>query len=202
LVQALAGAGQSFDLRRALRAAADQMPFPVTDATLADVQNFIRDRLYVWLRDQGLPHDVVTAVLAERGHNPALAAAAARGLAALAQSPDWNDLLVAYARSKRIVRNLAEQYTLAPEHYTEPAAQELYTAYLAAEHIMREAPESKEVAALGESLRLLRDPINRLFTDLLVMADDPAVRQARLALIQRIAALPAGIADLSQMQGF
>ena len=47
-----------------------------------------------------------------------------------------------------------------------------------------------------------REPINRFFTDLMVMADDPAVRQARLALLQRIAALPDGIADLSQLQGF
>jgi glycyl-tRNA synthetase beta subunit len=36
----------------------------------------------------------------------------------------------------------------------------------------------------------------------LVMADDPAVRQARLGLVQRVAALANGIADLSQLQGF
>ena len=51
-------------------------------------------------------------------------------------------------------------------------------------------------------LRSLQAPINRFFTDVLVMAEDPAVRQARLALVQRIAALPDGIADLSQLQGF
>ena len=38
----------------------------------------------------------------------------------------------------------------------------------------------------------LQGPINRFFTDVLVMAEDPAVRQARLALVQRIAALPNG----------
>ena len=49
---------------------------------------------------------------------------------------------------------------------------------------------------------ICKAPINRFFTDVLVMAEDPAVRQARLALVQRIAALPDGIADLSQLQGF
>jgi len=34
------------------------------------------------------------------------------------------------------------------------------------------------------------------------MADDPIVRAARLALVQRIAALPDGLADLTQLQGF
>ena len=58
------------------------------------------------------------------------------------------------------------------------------------------------IATLGAVLRDLQAPINRFFTDVLVMAEDPAVRQARLALVQRIAALPDGIADLSQLQGF
>jgi len=34
------------------------------------------------------------------------------------------------------------------------------------------------------------------------MAEDPAVRQARLALVQRVAGLASGVADLSQLQGF
>ncbi len=65
----------------------------------------------------------------------------------------------------------------------------------------RPAPSAEHgVALLGEVLGDLQGPINRFFTDVLVMADDPAVREARLALVQRIAALPDGIADLSQLQ--
>ena len=45
-------------------------------------------------------------------------------------------------------------------------------------------------------------PKETFFDAVLVMADDTAVRQARLALVQRIAALPDGLADLSQLQGF
>ena len=55
---------------------------------------------------------------------------------------------------------------------------------------------------LAPCCRDLQAPINRFFTDVLVMAEDPAVRQARLALVQRIASLPDGIVDLSQLQGF
>ncbi|HEX9115895.1 MAG TPA: hypothetical protein VGA61_07500 [Anaerolineae bacterium] len=51
-------------------------------------------------------------------------------------------------------------------------------------------------------MRDLREPINRFFADVLVNAEDPAVRQARLALVQRIAGVPAGVADLSLLQGF
>ena len=67
---------------------------------------------------------------------------------------------------------------------------------------VRRQGSEDNVATLAETLRILREPVNRFFTDVLVMAEDPAVRQARLALLQRIAALPDGIADLSQLQGF
>jgi len=187
----------------------DQMPVPVGDAVLADVLAFIRDRLYVWLRSEaesrgagrepGLPHDVVAAVLAEQAHDPYRAAITARELAALVQSAGWAEVLIAYARCKRIVRPIAEVYPLAPERYTEPATRALYEAWLAAD---RQWQADRSVANLGRILGELRDPINRFFTDVLVMADDPAVRQARLALVQRIAAIPDGIADLSQLQGF
>jgi glycyl-tRNA synthetase beta subunit len=98
------------------------------------------------------------------------------------------------------VRPLPETYALVPEHYTEPATLGLYEAWQAT-GVSRQVSR-KSVASLAETLRLLHAPINRFFTDVLVMAEDPAVRQARLALVQRIAALPDGIADLSQLQGF
>ena len=200
LVQTLAGAGQTFDLRPALAAAAGLMPVPVSEQVLADVLAFIRDRLYGWLRDQGLPHDVVSAVLAEQGHDPARAAATARDLAELVKLPDWADLFTAYARCKRIVRALPEVYPLAPERYTEPATSGLYEAWRYASLTTHHA--ERDIAILSAELRALKEPINRFFTDVLVMAEEPAVRQARLALVQQIAALPAGIADLSQLQGF
>ncbi len=199
LVISLVGCQQPFDLRSALQAAATLMPVPVDERVLADVLAFIRDRLYAWLRDQGLPHDVVSAVLAEQAHDPYRAAVTARDLAALTQEADWPEVLIAYARAKRIVRGLSERYPLTPELYVEPATRELYEASQSAS---RRMGESANVATLAAVLRDLQAPINCFFTDVLVMAEDPAVRQARLALVQRIAALPDGIADLSQLQGF
>jgi glycyl-tRNA synthetase len=201
LVGALVGCAQPFDLRPALAAVASHMPVSVSAAVLADVLTFVRDRLYVWLRDQGLPHDVVSAALTEQAHDPYRAAAAARDLAALVKMPDWSDTLTAYARCKRIVRPLSAVYALAPEHYTEPATAALYEASESANRRISESPE-RTARLLGDVLRDLQAPINRFFTDVLVNAEDPAVRQARLALVQRVAALPDGIADLSLLQGF
>jgi len=202
LVGALVGCEQSFDLRPALQAVAGRMPVPVNEAVLTDVLTFVRDRLYGWLRDQDLPHDVVTAVLAEQAFDPYRAALAARDLAALTRAADWPEVLTAYARCKRIVRGVAETYPLAPQVYTEEATRALHAVWEAANGRMGEAATGESVAVLGTVLRDLQGPINRFFTDVLVMAEEPTVRAARLALVQRIAALPDGIADLSQLQGF
>ena len=202
LVGALIGRQQSFDLRPALAAVAAQMPVEVSPQVLDDVLLFIRERLYGWLREQGWAHDVVNAVLAEQSHDPYRAAKAARELAALVQAPGWADVLTAYARCKRITRPLSETYALAPGHYTDAPTRGLYDAAQAAAARMAASGAEPGVALLGEVLGDLQGPINRFFTDVLVMAEDPAVREARLALVQRIAALPDGIADLSQLQGF
>ena len=199
LVHILIGRRIPFDLRRDLKEAARLQPVPVTEATLDEVWQFIVDRLKVWMRDQGLRHDVVEAAVAERGNDPYAAYRAAIALEAAVQEPDWQDILVAYARAKRIVRNIDEVYPLDERYLTEPAARELYEAWRRAKERLEQDPE---VPTLVEVLRELKEPINRFFTDILVMAEDPQVRQARLALVQRVAALPDGIADLSKLQGF
>jgi glycyl-tRNA synthetase len=211
LAQELIAAEQPFDLQAALHAAARLLPDAITataETLTADVLNFIRDRLYGILRDEGLPHDVVMAALAEQAADPYRAAAAARALAVLVAQPGWTDTLTAYARCKRITRALPDLLPLAPQHYTEDATAALHAAWetvnarMATWQATRNDNAENAVALLGEALSALREPINRFFTDVLVMAEDPAVREARLALVQRIAAIPNGIADLSQLQGF
>jgi glycyl-tRNA synthetase beta subunit len=58
------------------------------------------------------------------------------------------------------------------------------------------------VEGLVASLRVLEPDIGRFFDAVLVMDEDTAVRQNRLALLQQIAYLAKGIADLSQLEGF
>jgi len=199
IVQNLIHAQLSLPLREALAEAAALLPVEAGDAILDQVLTFIRDRFYGWLRHRGLPHDVVEAVLAERGDDPYRAYTAAQELACWVEQEDWNEVLVAYARCKRIVRPLAERFELAPEHYVEPATCDLHGAWEAVRPTI--SPDGR-VDPLGEALRTLVAPINRFFDEVLVMAEEPELRAARLALVQQIAALPDGIADLGKLQGF
>lgn len=199
IVQNLIAAGQSFDIVAGLRAAAHLQPVPVGDPVIAEAADFVRRRQYGLLREEGFEHDVVEAVLAAQSHDPARARQAVADLSAAVAQPGWLEVFTAYARCKRIVRNLAERYELDPAADSEQAANILHAVYANGRDSLARQPD---IATLMLVLGALKDPINGFFEQVLVMADDPTVRAARLGLVQRIAALPDGLADLTQLQGF
>jgi glycyl-tRNA synthetase len=191
----------SFNIREGLAMAAKLMPVPVSAESLAETAAFVQRRLEGVLREEyNLPYDVVQAVLAERGHNPWLALQAARELAAATQRNDWEDTLNAYARCVRIVRTVAERYTVQPGRFVEPAETALYTAYQQARASL--TPASSMTAVVAALRDILTKPINIFFDEVMVMAEDEGLRQNRLALLQDIRDLTRGYADFSQLQGF
>ncbi len=187
----------SFDLRAGLQAAAAHLPIESSDAVLAEVQGFINRRLEVVLREQGLPASVVNAVLAEQGHNPYLAGKTAVALNEATQAADWTQMLDAYARCVRITRSQDGQFDLRPAGFAIPAEQVLLTAYQNAS-----ATVDSSVPAFVAALRKMVPAINDFFDAVLVMDEDTAVRENRLALLQHIANLTQGMADLSHLEGF
>ena len=194
LIENLTANRQSFDLRAGLDAAGALLPVAWSDKTRAEVLAFIGGRLEVVLRDAGYSASVVKAVLAEQTHDPYVATRAAAALAEAIQSPDWETLLNAYARCVRITRPLKETYALRPG--------DLRLQALAAALVEAEAAKDGTVETFVASLRALEAPITRLFDAVLIMDDDAAVRENRLALLQRVAGLAGGVADLSVLEGF
>ncbi len=196
IVQNLIAAEQPIDLIAGLQAAAARQPVAVSDEIIAAVSAFIRRRLQGVLREGGFAHDVTEAVLAEQGDDPARAREAVAALSVAVKAPDWMDSFTAYARCKRIVRNLDETYELSPDAYTEEMTRQLHLAYESVRGSVVDIP------SLVQALAELQVPVDVFFENVLVMADDPKIRAARLALVQHIAALADGLADLSQLKGF
>ncbi len=175
----------------------------VTDETKAAVLDFIAGRLRGVLLES-FRHDVVEAVLATQAHDPYRAYLYAQQLAQWVARPDWPSLLDAYARCVRITRGQGERFALRPEAFTEPAEKALYAAY-------RQAADAigKDVDLDG-FLRAFAPMVPAITTffapaeegGVLVMHEERAIRENRLALLQHITALADGIVDLSQMEGF
>ncbi|MGQ9785178.1 MAG: glycine--tRNA ligase subunit beta [Anaerolineae bacterium] len=171
-------------------------------AALAACAEFIRRRLEIVLREKGLRYDVVQAALAEQGDNPMRCLTAAQALQRWVERPDWERILVAYARCKRIVRPLWEEvrtYRLDPTAL-DPDSLALWQKVC--EVTAPFAEGRRDVDAVLNALAQLTDAINLFFEKVLVMAEDETIRRNRLALVYSIAALPDGLVDLSQLMGF
>jgi glycyl-tRNA synthetase beta subunit len=115
---------------------------------------------------------------------------------------DWNRTLDNYARCVRITREFEERFPLDPARFVQPIEEELYAAYQQARALV--TPQSTVDEFLTTFLPLV-DVIDRYFakeSGVMVMAEDPALRENRLALLQHVAALADGIADLSRLEGF
>jgi glycyl-tRNA synthetase beta subunit len=99
----------------------------------------------------------------------------------------------------RITRDQKEKYPVRPGDLVEAAEKNLYEAWQKAEKRKRR-PGS--VDDFLNAFTPLLPAINEFFDKVLVMAEDRSVKENRLGLLQAIASLADGIADLSKLEGF
>lgn len=199
LVQSLGAFNLDIDLREALKQAAAQYSFTIDQKSLDATLDFIIGRLKNSLTDQGVRYDIVDAVLAEQGYNPAGVYRAVKELSVWVTRPDWSTILPAFSRCVRITRDQKEIYSVTPTVFVETSEKELFQAI---EKIEKLALRKGSVDDLFNSFVPVIPLVNRFFDEVLVMAEDKNLRTNRLGLLQRIASLSKGIVDLSFLEGF
>jgi glycyl-tRNA synthetase len=200
LVQALMAWDLDFDLRQGLAQASELLPIPSSPEIQAACLDFVAGRLRALLVDQeGYRYDAVDAVLAAQRANPAGVGRGVKELSAWVARSDWSTILPAYARCVRITRDQPQRYEVMPAALVDPAE----IALLNAVQLAEAAPHRPgSVDGFLQAFLPLIPAINHFFNTVLVMAEDPALRSSRLGLLQRIAALACGCADLSYLEGF
>jgi glycyl-tRNA synthetase len=199
VVQPLIEHGLDFDLRAAIEKSAATQPIPVPDELKAQVQDFITGRLKVVLNDQGYKYAVVDAVLSSQSNNPAGALRAVKQLTAWVARPDWSATLDAYARCVRITRDKGRLFGIQPEFFVELEETALFNALLTAESASRAAGSVDDFLNVFQPMI---PAVTAFFDKVLVMAEDTNIKENRLGLLQKIAALANGVADFSKLEGF
>ncbi len=152
-----------------------------------------------WVGANDWSRDVSGAVLAETRANPYRALEGLRQLSVWVKRPDWTPLLEGFARCVRITRPEKTRYPIQPERLSDPYEQRLYAAYTAA---VAQAADGGNVDAFLMAFEPMLPAITDVFNNVLVNAEDAAVRQNRLGLLQAISAMQQGRADLSHLNGF
>ncbi|MGC1296850.1 MAG: glycine--tRNA ligase subunit beta [Alloacidobacterium sp.] len=210
------GSKDPFALRRAANGvvkilAESELPLSFSDlAQAAGVSSdsltaFFRERDEFYLRDvRGFGYDVVNAVLAAGFNDVRDTIARAEALTAVRGSEDFGAISAAFKRMKNIVRQASEKGLSSGDAVTESALVDVAERGLH-EHSGRLAPmveklrsEHKYREAL-EQIATLRPHVDLFFDKVMVMVDDPAVRQNRLALIAKVLVGFSSIADFSEI---
>jgi glycyl-tRNA synthetase beta chain len=176
--------------------------FPATHGQAqAEVQHFLYDRLVGSLRELGYSAQEVDAVVALRpdrwGEIPRRLAAV-RSFAAL---PEAAALAAANKRVGNILKKseAAAQAVVRDDLLVEPAEQALAKALASTAPDADAAFAQGEFAASLQRLAALRGPVDAFFEQVMVNADDPALRANRLALLQSLHQAMNRVADLSRL---
>lgn len=167
-------------------------------ALRGDVLAFVADRLENLLVEEGLAYDAVEAALAVT-RRPREVGERARAIAAYRESPDFERLAIGFKRVANILKGAGETGAVDPARLIEPEERALHDALVAASAAIAPHLATRRYQQAMEVLLGLRGVIDALFDEVLVMAEDPALRANRLALLGEVRDLFLRFADLSRI---
>lgn len=170
--------------------------------------SFVVDRLKVYLRDQGIRHDVIQACFDLGGQDDlVLLVNRVRALQAFLDTEDGANLLAGYKRASNIVsaeeKKDGVEYSGAPEEkFTEQDEERaLFAALDVAEPEIAKALEAEDFTAAMAQMASLRAPIDAFFDKVIVNADNQIVRRNRLCLLTRVRQVMRQVAVWEAIEG-
>lgn len=190
------------DLEALVSKAIDVYGDKLTNAeTQSQVVDFVLGRFTALLQDQAIAIDVIQAVAARRPTKPADYLARVHAVDKFRALEEAEALAAA---NKRVANILAKQnvevtdtVNIDESLFTEEAEKALYVELKAAQKEVDIAVPSQDYTRILTALATLRNVIDNFFDNVMVMADDEAVKNNRLALLSLLRQLFLTTADIS-----
>jgi glycyl-tRNA synthetase beta chain len=174
----------------------------------SNLLSFFHDRLKVYLKDQGVRHDIIDACLAMPGNDDlTLLVKRATALSATLKTDDGANLLQGFKRANNILSQAEAKDGVEYSFGADPKFAEteeeraLFGALDAAEAKIGPAMTAEDFATAMAAMASLRAPIDAFFTAVQVNSDNEIIRRNRLNLLHRIRTICSGVADLSRIDG-
>ena len=172
-----------------------------------DLLSFFHDRLKVFLRDQGIRHDVIDACIAMEGNDDlTLLVKRARALEDFLKSEDGTNLLQGFKRANNILTQAEAKdgveysYGADVKFAEDESEKELFAALAASEGAISSAIEAEDFAAAMGGMAALRAPVDAFFEAVQVNSDKDVVRRNRLNLLSQIRKVCGQVADLTRIE--
>lgn len=173
-----------------------------------ELLSFIHDRLKVYLRDQGIRHDIIDAVLAMPGNDDlVLVVRRATALNAMLQTDDGRNLTQGLKRAGNILAQAEEKDGVEYSFGADPKFAEtdeergLFAALDTAEPAISAAVAGEDFSAAMAAIAALRAPIDAFFEAVQINSDNQVLRRNRLNLLSRIRDAGRLVADFGRIEG-
>ncbi|MCD1651969.1 glycine--tRNA ligase subunit beta [Halomonas meridiana] len=192
----------NLDLRELLQVAADQhQNLPKADGLVEDVLTYMLDRFRAWGQEEGISAEMYLAVRARPVTKPLDFARRLRAVKAFAQREEAAALAAANKRVSNILSKQEHDGSTQVEAslLQEAAEKALFEAVTASQQQVAPLFAAGDYQQALDTLATLREPVDAFFDQVMVMADDDAIRRNRLALLASLQALFLEVADISQL---
>lgn len=201
VIRILIEKGLALDLDSMLQQAAQGFAADLkAEASVQAVSDYILDRLRAYYDEQGFGYDSIDAVLALRPTNLADFDARLKAVTAFRLLEASAALAAANKRIRNILRKAEEPVaalSIDAELLQEEAEVALYQQLQA---LLPQLAEMQDYSAQLNALADLRPAVDAFFDSVMVNADDVAIRQNRLALLQQLSQQFLQLADISLLQ--
>ncbi|MEP1768542.1 MAG: glycine--tRNA ligase subunit beta [Sulfitobacter sp.] len=173
-----------------------------------DLLSFLHDRLKVYLKDQGIRHDIIDACIAMEGSDDlTLLVKRARALSDTLKTDDGENLLQAFKRANNILSQAEKadgvEYSYGADVKFAETDEEraLFAALDLAEGGIAPAMVAQDFTTAMSAMASLRPALDAFFEAVQINTDNGTVRRNRLNLLSRIRTLCGSVADLTRIDG-
>ena len=163
------------------------------------LDRFFKARLKSWLSNDAAT-DVIDAVVSAGIDDLPAVTAKVVALAQMRENADFEPLAVAFKRVSNILKKGAPDAVPAPDRFEHDAERTLWKTYGETKNTVDQALEERDFSAAVGALIKLKAPVDQFFEDVLVMAENEAVRTNRLAVLRDLRTLFHSVADISRIQ--
>lgn len=166
----------------------------------SDMMNFFADRIRVMFKDKGFTAQEVEAVLAVDPATVLEVPARLQAVREFTALPQAQALAAANKRIGNILKKTDEAIgDVRVEVLAEAAEKALYDALQAVEPQVLKAYQATEYTQVLKLLAPMKEPVDKFFEDVMVNAEDTALRLNRLALLARLHRIMNLVAELSRL---
>ncbi|MDQ7774349.1 MAG: glycine--tRNA ligase subunit beta [Elusimicrobiales bacterium] len=196
--------GLRMDLRAAVAEAFAALPPAAASREPGPLLDFIWQRAEAVFAEEGLRFDEIKAVreFFMRGGDLLDCRARIAGINSLRSNPDFSGIAAAFKRARNILKQSKTPLSGSPDEgaFEKDEERALYCDIKGMGGRLREHVAARDYARGLSELLAIKPSLDNFFDKVMVMAEDPKVRDNRLNLIKSLVSLVEGVADLSQLQ--